>query len=451
MRKSPLYACALLVSAASFAACGSEEGADDDVGQSGSSGNAGTGGKGAGGKSGSGGSGGGAAGKAGGSGGSGGGDAGEAGAAGAGGGDDGGAGGAGAEAGASGAAGADGGGIPFEPSNLPEIETSGTGELVLREQDCVIDTDDGTIDCAEDAALYAFSTASQEDGPELAVFAVRSLVIEQSAQVRVVGSRPLVFFARETIDIRGGLEASAAGHVVNGGGFAQTPTGKGGGLGGGAAARNYAAGGGGAYCGKGGLGGFEADDPPASVGGEPFGAPELVPLFGGAAGGGDQDGTEGGAGGGAIQLVAGVAFTLGTNGYVSAGGGGGEANGGGAGSGGAILIESPDVTINGTLAANGGGGALFNGGSSGQAGQPGDTAALGSAVTAGIGSAGDVIDGGAGSNDGMIANTSGGGGGGAGRIRINTAGGTATFGDDAVVSPGRETECVSEGELASGS
>src|SRR5262245_56293995 len=110
---------------------------------------------------------------------------------------------------------------------------------------------------------------------------MHSLLIEQSAQVRVVGVRPLVLYALGEVEIRGGLEATADGHNVNGGGFGMTPSGKGGGLGGGAPARNYAAGGGGAHCGKGGLGGFEASDGPASAGGVPFGSPALVPLYGG--------------------------------------------------------------------------------------------------------------------------------------------------------------------------
>jgi hypothetical protein len=336
--------------------------------------------------------------------------------------------------------------LPFTPSNIPTGSAAGVGDLVLSEQNCVIDTDEGTISCIDDATLFHFYEVEQTDGPNLGVFAASSILIEQSAQVSVKGSRPLVLLAFDKIDIRGGLDASGFGGDANGGGFAQTPTGKGGGAGGGGAIRNYAAGGGGAYCGKGGKGGFEADDLPGSVGGKPFGAPELVPLFGGASGGGLQNGDEGGAGGGAIQLVAAVSVTVGTNGYVSVGGGGGEANGGGAGSGGAILIEAPAVTINGTLAANGGGGAIFNGGTAGQAGQPGDTAALGSVDTAGIGSAADVIDGGDGTNTG-IANSSGGGGGGVGRIRINTTSGEATLGSSSVLSPSATTACVTQGTL----
>jgi hypothetical protein len=318
--------------------------------------------------------------------------------------------------------------------------------LILSEQNCVIDTDAGTISCVDDPALYRFSKVQQADGPDLAVFAARSILIEQSAQVSVKGSRPLVLLAYDTIDIRGGLDASGFGSEAHGGGFAQTPTGKGGGAGGGGAIRNYAAGGGGAYCGKGGKGGFEATDLPGSAGGQPFGSEKLVPLFGGASGGGEQGDTQGGAGGGAIELVAAASVTVGSNGYVNVGGGGGEANGGGAGSGGSILIEAPAVTIKGTLSANGGGGALFNGGSAGQAGQPGETAALGSAATAGIGSAAKVIDGGNGTNTG-IANSSGGGGGGAGRIRINTASGEATLASSAVLSPSAATECVTQGTL----
>jgi hypothetical protein len=352
---------------------------------------------------------------------------------------------AGAENAGSGGEGGDNGQLPFAPSNVPNVAGDGVGALVLSDQNCIIDTDEGTISCADDGA-FSFSEVEQLDGPTLAVFAMKSLVIEQSAQVAVHGSRPLVILALDTIEVRGGLDATAT-REARGGGFAQTPTGKGGSPGGGAATRNFSAGGGGAFCGKGGSGGFATDDPPASKGGTPFGNAELVPLFGGAAGGGAPNDLDGGAGGGAIELVAGNSILIGSGGYVSVGGGGGAANGGGAGSGGAVLIEAPSVTVNGVIAANGGGGAIYNGGASGQPGQPDDTTALGSTSTAGHGSAGETIDGGDGSNDDVSRNSSGGGGGGAGRIRINSSSGKATFGANSIVSPALTTECVSEGKL----
>lgn len=336
--------------------------------------------------------------------------------------------------------------IPFVPSNVPVPHAAGLGDVTLTGVDCVIDTDDGSISCLDDDAPFHYQTVEQAEGGRLGVFSAASFKIEQSAQVRVKGSLPLVLVALNQIDILGGLDASGSNREAHGGGFTQTAAGKGGGPGGGSVQLSYDAAGGGAFCGKGGDGGIAVAADPVSRGGSPFGSPELSPLFGGASGGGASGDTIGGAGGGAIELVAGKSIRVGAAGVVNVGGGGGRANGGAGGSGGAILIEAPDVTVNGSLSANGGGGAVYNGGSPGQNGQPGKTAALGSSSTAGIGSADAVIDGGNGQNSG-IANSSGGGGGGAGRIRINTATGAATFGTSAVVSPNLTTACATQGRL----
>ncbi|MGC4091254.1 MAG: hypothetical protein QM756_25930 [Polyangiaceae bacterium] len=348
-------------------------------------------------------------------------------------------------------AGGDGGGgstdIAFVPSNVPVPQAAGLGDVTLTGADCVIDTDDGTIDCLRTSpSPFVYQAVEQDEGGRLGVFAARSFNIEQSAQVRVMGSLPLVLVALTQIDVLGGLDATAKNTMANGGGFTQTASGKGGGPGGGTLLLNYDAAGGGAFCGKGGDGGVAAVTDPASRGGTPFGTPELVPLFGGASGGGGVNEVIGGAGGGAIELVAGTSIRVGITGVINVGGGGGRANGGAAGSGGAILLEAPQVTVNGTLSANGGGGAIYNGGNPGQSGQPGITAALGSTATAGIGSADATIAGGNGTNTG-IPNSSGGGGGGAGRIRINTSTGAATLGANAVVSPSLTTACATQGVL----
>src|SRR3954469_13043046 len=73
------------------------------------------------------------------------------------------------------------GALPFTPSNVPAGSAEGVGALVLSDQDCVIDTDEGTISCVDDATLFRFSEVEQSDGPNLAVFAARSILIEQSA------------------------------------------------------------------------------------------------------------------------------------------------------------------------------------------------------------------------------------------------------------------------------
>ena len=70
--------------------------------------------------------------------------------------------------------------------------------------------------------------------------------------------------------------------------------------------------------------------------------------------------------------------------------------------------------------------------------------ALGDA-TAGGGSAASSIDGESGSTTPGDANSTGGGGGGAGRIRLNTATGSAQI--TGLVSPALSTPCVSQGKL----
>jgi hypothetical protein len=147
-------------------------------------------------------------------------------------------------------------------------------------------------------------------------------------------------------------------------------------------------------------------------------------------------------------LVAGVAVTIATTGTVHAGGGGGGGggnNGCGGGSGGALLIEAPNVQIDGTLAVNGGGGNVYTGGPAGQDGQPGSMPALGGAATAGSGSADTTLNGADGSWTTDSNSSSGGGGGGAGRIRINTKDGSAVI--HGTLSPAASTACVSQGTL----
>lgn len=160
---------------------------------------------------------------------------------------------------------------------------------------------------------------------------------------------------------------------------------------------------------------------------------ELVPLRGGC-GSGDYDASSnsynGGAPGGAIQLVSrtliAVAGTVATNGGSGSSRDGFLGSGGG-GSGGGILFEAPVVNVSGRVVANGAGG---QGKFDGQDGQLHATPANGDASDVeyfgrgGNGAAGNVgaTDGGSPSNVSMFT-YGGGGGGGAGRIRVNTASG----------------------------
>jgi hypothetical protein len=242
-----------------------------------------------------------------------------------------------------------------------------------------------------------------------------------------------------TIDFRGGdAVGTTAGAGGPGGGtggaFSASGAGKNGlgacpGLGGtqqgGAGHRAAGGGGGGGHGGMGGQGGTgrEPDGSvtaPGGEGGAPCGPAELIPLAGGSGGGGGADATcgdfcgwPGGGGGGAIQIAARTSILVTSTGSIDTSGGNGHGvtsgstatgGAGGGGSGGAIVLESPVITIAGALVANGG-----NGGTG--AGGPG-----------GAGASGGTPDGAMGASHQAEAQGGSGGGGGGGRIRINTPG-----------------------------
>jgi hypothetical protein len=187
-------------------------------------------------------------------------------------------------------------------------------------------------------------------------------------------------------------------------------------------------------------------------GGTTYDDGSLEPLLGGsAAGQGPEVGAEGplgGAGGGAVQIVAGTVIHLNDSapgddaavGIRAAGGGGRSAEGvgaGGGGSGGAVLLMAPRIRMDaGVVAANGGSGAgLFNG-------LDGELSA--DRVEGGQGGS-DVGAGGAGGAGRQTAGTGaesgpegGGGGGAAGRIRVRTRTGELQ-GTGGTWSPGMET------------
>lgn len=327
--------------------------------------------------------------------------------------------------------------LPFQPSNLSPTDTTGlyVGGLVYDGTHCgststnqIIDTDNGTAGCSFKAGVdYTFKKYTQTDGSQVGLFATKQMQVARTFQVRVTGSIPLVLIASDSILILGHFWAEP-GQV---GGY----PGDGGGPGTGRSATTGAGAGGGSFCGKGGrgLGGDGANDS-----GRIYATSAIQPLIGGSNGGHT---TDGGEGGGAIQLVAGNTFRLDTAGFITAHGSGGWWMRAGGGSGGAILIEAPTVSIAGTISANGGAGhgnGVDNGGA--MNGTAGAVAAPG-VGGGGSGSAGTVIDGG----DGESAKI-GGGGGGAGVIRINTnteSPITAT----AVISPAIGSGCASVGQL----
>jgi hypothetical protein len=343
----------------------------------------------------------------------------------------------------------------FVPSNVPLTTFPTTaGDVTIATSSCTADTDNFTVDCVSpgpDGGLpFVFVKAMQSDGSEVSVLAVNSLYVATAGSLSLKGSRPLIVWARTTVSIHGSFTADPTFHPTNGGGAVATPSGPGGGPGGGAAGLSnpQVGGGGGSYCGVGGSGAnsssVTSDAGSPAAGGRTYGNAPIVPLVGGSAGGAPMTVGGGGEGGGAIEITAGTSIDVGSGGMISVPGYGGSGNGGAGGSGGALLLEAPNVSIEGVLAANGGGGAVFSGGGNAQDGQPSATPAMGQDAHSAVGSAGTQINGADGTTTPMWTSS---GGGGAGRIRINTRTGAATFGGNAVVSPSLSTACATQGTL----
>jgi hypothetical protein len=128
----------------------------------------------------------------------------------------------------------------------------------------------------------------------------------------------------------------------------------------------------------------------------------------------------------------------------------GGAHAGGGGAGGALLLESPTITIQGIVAANGASGGnqpLPIAGEYGYPGTPNATAATNPIAGGGSGSAGPTINGGNGAllnaDAGIMGTPSGGGG--AGWIRLNT--GCLTVATNAIISPSQGTMCTTNAPL----
>jgi hypothetical protein len=202
--------------------------------------------------------------------------------------------------------------LTFVPSNLPSGAASGSGDLVIA-TDCIVDGEMGVISCARNQPLpyaYALLTQADPDQSRVAVFSLSTLRIETTATVQVIGRYPVALVARDTIRVNGSLTASA-------GGFnARTGIGPGMGPGGGGGPTDLTgfSGGGGGFCGLGGPGGLTTG--PGTNGGPHYGVAEIKPLIGGSSGGASDFGTSG-AGGGALQLVAGTSIDVGLAGSFS--------------------------------------------------------------------------------------------------------------------------------------
>jgi hypothetical protein len=354
--------------------------------------------------------------------------------------------------------GTDGGTSPlgFSPSNLGGL--LGTLDLTkLVDIDVTGTSNELSVSCNSLGNGGCVSaTVTQSDGSAAQVYVARSWKIEPSALLAVTDKMPVIVVATATIQVLGRLDGSASSQFPVAGGYAPAAPGPGvggAGMNGNQTAAGVGAGGAG-FCGLGGAGGAAAGS--SGTAGKAYGSATLIPLLGGSAGGpGDL---APGAGGGAIELVAGVSIDIGAMGVISVGGGGGSSGDtthgtSGGGSGGALLLEAPVVTIEGTLAANGGGG---GGGTNANApvsdATPNATAAPGGAQgttgVGGAGSAGAMVTGGAGGAGDAVGgmNAPGAGGGGAGWIRVNTTNGSAML--TGTLSPASASACVTQGTLA---
>lgn len=317
-----------------------------------------------------------------------------------------------------------------------------------------LDTDSGLIDSPALPAPTNFpevtwSSVPQDAGSfdpahvrELGVLQVHDLIVPAGETLSITGERPLVIIASGTIRIEGILDAAADKTLPGSGGFAGSGTITSGNpaLGPGAATLATGAGGGGGYLTRGG-----GQDGDTSMAGPAVALSTPMPLFGGSGGyvnsTGNTTSGAGGAGGGAVYLLAQEAIIIGVaagdpaQSGIHVGGGGGDPSGGsssrgaGGGSGGTIVLDAPQVTVHGTLAANGGSGSInrFTDGRNANFSAVPAAGITDGANTGGDGGAGDTPAG-----DG--AGTHGSGGGSAGRIFVY-ASETLTWGAGSVVSP----------------
>jgi hypothetical protein len=289
-----------------------------------------------------------------------------------------------------------------------------------------------------------------------AVFRFTSLEIKGSLGFTEPGP-VVVLVSTSTISVDGAVNAQGGCTGGNGGpgGFAgamgaHSASGSGGGAAG--TSTTMGAGGGG-YGATGGAGG--TNGAAGAAGGAAFGTDAIALLVGGGGGGGGSGGNPyGGGGGGGVQLVANTSLSIGSAASINAGGCGGTSgrstsdSGGGGGAGGTILLEAHDATIAGQLAVNGGGGGgnyydnppcttSTGAGGNGGLGRTPTIGGIGCAANGGSGGAGATLAGMAGGNGSYMTtgDYSAGGGGSVGRMRFNTASGSANVADLTRLSP----------------
>lgn len=282
------------------------------------------------------------------------------------------------------------------------------------------------------------------------VFMFKFLTI--SGTLKVTGSLPVAFVADGEVSITGVLDVSADLHLDGPG--AQT---SGACLGTGVVLvgedDKTSGGGGGGHADPGQLGGPANGGLQEGTAGAAASDPDLDPLRGGCRGGIGQylvfptPLPSGGGGGGAAQIVSRRSISVSAGGQIDASGGGGNGVGAGAGggSGGSVLLESPNITIdgNGTVISTKGGsgsaarssaqpGAGSDGGTNEQPAPGGANSSYASGGAGGTDSA-QPMGGGTGTGSTGFAANGGGGGGSVGEARLNDATGAVTATNGAAI------------------
>jgi hypothetical protein len=350
----------------------------------------------------------------------------------------------------------------LDPANglAAELDGAGAGpDAVFSTGDTVFNSDTGDVTSNGVPFTVPSMLHSQGSGlPQIRVFQFKSLAIR--THTTITGANAIALVSRGDVEIAALIEIAGRG-VTPAPGAITAPSACQGGDSSvadptGSTTRVPGAGGAG-FGTAGGNGGSAirsgASQAPGGAGGGIAGVVTLEPLRGGCRGGNvlsPQDAfwvTSGGGGGGALQISSRTRITVAAAGIIDAGGGGAEGrkSGAGGGSGGALLLEAPQVSVDGTLAVNGGGGSCFN--ANGEDGQiayrAGSLEARGGSCNAanGVGSGGNGGTKDMAPTNGVNASTTtavpvgGGGGGAAGRIHVKTVAGTFTKGSMSLVSP----------------
>jgi hypothetical protein len=273
------------------------------------------------------------------------------------------------------------------------------------------------------------------------VFMFKFLTI--SGTLKVTGSLPVAFVADGEVLITGVLDVSADLHV-NGPGAVTAGDCVGHGVR--VTSESATSGGGGAgHADSGALGGPTFTGMQHGSAGQAAIDPDLDSLRGGCQGGlagyivFPTPPSSGGGGGGAIQIVSRRSVAIMAGGQIDASGGGGNGIGAGAGggSGGSVLIEAPEIAIDGAgsvISTKGGSGSSARASGATGAGRDGDTdgVAAPGGTTSGYASGGNggteavtPTVGGTGTASAGTQNSGGGGGGSVGETRLNSAGANA--------------------------